>query len=223
MMASDSPMSALSDSWPSLRRYFERHLQLLPAPYCAQECNRVTIAHFALCGLDAAARSMGDTLPEALCARVVRWLYAQQVHGGFRGGPCAGEWGTAHLASSYSALVALRTAGDGLHRVARPAILRHIQSLQRGDGSVACMASEAAEADLRFVYCAVACLSLLGERCSAHLDVDRLQSFVLSCQSYEGGFGLTPHGEAHGGSHVRRSGRTAPRRQTALRSRWQPQ
>ena len=204
-MASTSPVSVLAECWPSLCRYFARHLQLLPAPYSSQDCNRVTIAHFALCGLDAAMRQMESALPAPLCARVIHWLYEQQVDGGFRGGPsaggaAAGGWELPHLASTYSALVALLTAGDGLQGVRRTSLLSHIRSLQQPDGSVACMASEGAEADLRFVYCAVACLHLLDDRSLAHLDVDRLQQYVLSCQSYEGGFGLTPHSEAHGGA-----------------------
>ena len=192
------------DSHGALRRYFERHLQLLPAPYCSQDCNRATVAHFALGGLDVATRGMGERLPEELCGRVVRWLYAQQVEGGFRGGPSVGavcgEWVQPHLASTYSALVALLTAGDALHGVRRAGVLSHIRSLQRADGSVACMVAEGAEADLRFAYCAAAVSQLLGDATLSALDVEALQRHVLSCQSYEGGFGLTPHGEAHGGA-----------------------
>ena len=203
-MSSSSSALPLADCWPLLRRYFDRHLQLLPAPYSSQDCNRVTIAHFAVCGLDAAMREMGEVLPEATCRRAVQWLYAQQVQGGFRGGPAAGggagEWQSAHLASTYSALVSLLTLGDELHGVARAALLRHIGSLQRTDGSVACEATEGAEADLRFVYCAVACLRLLGDGALSVLDVERLQQYVLRCQSYEGGFGLAPYCEAHGGA-----------------------
>ena len=215
-MASDGgsppPPLALSAAWPLLRRYFARHLQMLPAAYSSQDCNRATIAHFALCGLDVATREMGETLPDELCARVKRWLYAQQVTGGFRGGPFASaspaasgddtrSSSVAHLASTYSALVSLLTAGDRqLQFVARPGILRHIRSLQRADGSVACMDHEDAEADLRFAYCAAACLRLLGDNSLSHLDVDRLERHVLACQSYEGGFGLTEGAEAHGGA-----------------------
>ncbi|KAL2897031.1 Geranylgeranyl transferase type-1 subunit beta [Bienertia sinuspersici] len=55
-----------------------------------------------------------------------------------------------------------------------------------------------AEADLRFVYCAAAISYLLDD----WTGVDKLKAkeYILNCQSYDGGFGLCPGLESHGGA-----------------------
>eukprot|EP01042_Synura_sphagnicola_P001706 gene1706-2000_t len=51
---------------------------------------------------------------------------------------------------------------------------------------------------MRFLFCASAISSLLNDW--SGVDVDRSVSYIQSCRTYEGGFGLTPGAEAHGGS-----------------------
>lgn len=50
--------------------------------------------------------------------------------------------------------------------------------------------------DIMSVYCALSIASLLNILTPTLLE--RVDSYVLSCQSYEGGLGLCPGSEAHG-------------------------
>ena len=110
----------------------------------------------------------------------------------------------AHLASTYSALITLLACGDDLSRVDRTSLLRHLPRMQRPDGSF--LSSPIADdADLRFTYCAMAIATLLDPSFTTHPPpyVDAAVGYVLACQTYEGGFGLQPHAEAHGaGTYV---------------------
>ena len=145
--------------------------------------------------------------------------------GGFRGSPCSAvsslfppvdrpavtappslplptpptcAYDRAHLASTYSALVTLLACGDDLSHIDRPALLSHLPSVQLPSGCFQC-SDVAGDADLRFVYCAIVICVLLGDRTFA--SIPRLSAavdFTLSCQTYEGGFALQPHAEAHG-------------------------
>ncbi|KAL3826246.1 hypothetical protein ACHAXA_006274 [Cyclostephanos tholiformis] len=71
------------------------------------------------------------------------------------------------------------------------------------------------DSDLRFVYTAAAIRYILlhcrddgsssfksedDENATIDIDVDSAVSYVLSCRSYDGGLGLSPGGEGHGGS-----------------------
>ncbi|KAL4566592.1 hypothetical protein LXL04_030711 [Taraxacum kok-saghyz] len=55
-----------------------------------------------------------------------------------------------------------------------------------------------AETDLWFVYCA-AVISSLSDDWSG-MDNEKAKDYILSCQSYDGGFGLIPGQESHGGA-----------------------
>ncbi|KAF2318733.1 hypothetical protein GH714_010374 [Hevea brasiliensis] len=75
-----------------------------------------------------------------------------------------------HLASTYCALATLKTVGYNLSNVDSKSILTSMRNLQQPDGSFLPI-HIGAETDLRFVYCAV----------------------------YDGGFGMVPGSESHGG------------------------
>ena len=53
------------------------------------------------------------------------------------------------------------------------------------------------EVDVRGTYCAISIARLLNLGCPELLD--GALEFIIECQSYEGGIGGTPGGEAHGG------------------------
>jgi geranylgeranyl transferase type-1 subunit beta len=73
-----------------------------------------------------------------------------------------------------------------------------LKSLQQADGSFLSYRGES-ENDLRFVYCACSIASILN--LWDYLSKSLIIQFILSCQSYEGGFGLQPGGsEAQGGA-----------------------
>ena len=55
------------------------------------------------------------------------------------------------------------------------------------------------EMDIRGVYCSLVSADILGLLGDNHDLTDGVGSFLLSCQTYEGGFSCSPFGEAHGG------------------------
>ncbi|GKU91921.1 hypothetical protein SLEP1_g5726 [Rubroshorea leprosula] len=71
-----------------------------------------------------------------------------------------------------------------------------MRNLQQPDGSFMPI-HVGAETDLRFVYCAAAICFMLGDW--SGMDREKAKDYILQCQSYDGGFGLTPGSESHGG------------------------
>ena len=72
-----------------------------------------------------------------------------------------------------------------------------IKMLQQMDGSFAA-SIDCGECDMRFLYCACAISTFLGDW--SGVDKDLAVRYIKSCITYEGGISLTPNGEAHGGS-----------------------
>ncbi|CAK9291337.1 unnamed protein product [Gordionus sp. m RMFG-2023] len=86
---------------------------------------------------------------------------------------------------------------NGADLLDKEAILVGLSNLQNIDGSFRPTVHEG-ESDLRFVYCASAICHLLDDW--SHIDASQMISFIMSCKSYEGGFGQVPGAESHGGS-----------------------
>lgn len=55
------------------------------------------------------------------------------------------------------------------------------------------------EMDIRGVYCSLVAADILGLLKDNATLTDNIGSFLLGCQTYEGGFCCSPYGEAHGG------------------------
>lgn len=113
--------------------------------------------------------------------------------GGYGGGP--GQ--IAHLATTYAAVNALITLGDdlALESIDRLKLLAFLHRLKQADGSFAM--HEDGEIDSRATYCALSTLRVLN--ISDLILLENVADWILSCQTYEGGFGATPGNEAHGG------------------------
>ena len=107
------------------------------------------------------------------------------------------EYDHGHIAMTYSALAALLTLGDDLSRVDRAAVVRAMGALQRPDGCFTAT-SNGSECDMRFLYCACAISTILDDW--SGIDCDRAVQYVRRCMSYDGGIGLVPGQESHGGS-----------------------
>ncbi|CAI5506949.1 unnamed protein product [Closterium sp. Naga37s-1] len=74
---------------------------------------------------------------------------------------------------------------------------KSLRELQLQDGSfmpVAC----GSESDMRFVFCAAAISSMIGDW--RGVDIPRAVAYIQRSQSFDGGFGLGPGFEAHGGA-----------------------
>jgi geranylgeranyl transferase type-1 subunit beta len=181
-----------------------RFTRNLPASFGRFEAVLLSVVYL---GLDALAMSSvsGDPIvPEADRTEFIEWIYSHQIQppllGGFRAGPChyvphQGLEET-NLAMTFSALASLLLLGDDLSRVDVERTLAAIQRLQLPSGAFQQHLHES-EDDVRFSYCASAVTKMLGS--TGGIDIDRAVDYVLSCQTYEGGFAHQPGDEAHGG------------------------
>jgi geranylgeranyl transferase type-1 subunit beta len=119
------------------------------------------------------------------------------------GGYKAHAFDCAHVAMTYTALAVLVTLGDDLSRVHRAETLRAVAALQRPDGSFTAT-PDGSECDMRFLYCAAAVGSMLGDDLTdgadAAVDKGRAVTYVRSCIGVDGGISLVPDQESHGGS-----------------------
>lgn len=181
----------------------------LPEAYASLDSQRMMLLFFAASGLE-----MLGGLHSVDCDQICNWIYEQQLGpthlgiAGFRGGPCCRGLSAAspphmghevdggHIAMTYAALASLVVLGDNLARVRVDDIVVGVCTLQNADGSWA--AHVDGETDVRFSFCAAAICTILGAWGSVHKD--KAVDYILKCQSHEGGFGMCPGLEAHGGS-----------------------
>lgn len=213
VLAQRRPSMALDVS--SHVRYFRKCLEVLPGAYSSLDTNRLTVIYFCVSGLDLLGE-IGRVDAPAICD----YIYAMQVLpssedgngalGGFRGGsflgapfdpagaPATSDLDSGHIAMAYTALATLVMLGDDLSRVRREAVLRWLRTLQGADGCF--RAYEGGEADMRFVYCAAVVCVLLRDHDWVGMDVQAATEYILASQAYDGGIGLGPGMEGHGGS-----------------------
>ncbi|RLN75520.1 hypothetical protein BBJ28_00021851 [Nothophytophthora sp. Chile5] len=141
-------------------------------------------------------RSTDDYLPHDCDLAIKATLKAcwnDDNGGGFGGGPKQ----LGHTATNYASCLALALLGtpEALETVDRQALYRFFMSRKHASGAFT--AHEGGESDVRVTYCVISIASLFG------ILTDELRAgvvdYVLSCQTYEGGFGGEPGNEAHGG------------------------
>jgi geranylgeranyl transferase type-1 subunit beta len=101
--------------------------------------------------------------------------------------PC--KYFQGHLAMAYTALTTLVTLKDDLSKVDKVNLIQGLKQLQQENGSFSATI-EGSECDTRFVYCACAISYILQDW--SGVDVNAAVAFLMSCQSYEGGFALIP-------------------------------
>uniref|UniRef100_A0AAV1VBK1 Prenyltransferase alpha-alpha toroid domain-containing protein n=1 Tax=Peronospora matthiolae TaxID=2874970 RepID=A0AAV1VBK1_9STRA len=171
-------------------QYFLTNLRSLPAPYSSQDSQRVVLAFFCVHGLALLKQLERVDRHQRRLSR--RTLHRERLH------PNGSTYDTSNVASTFAALCILRTLGDDLHRVDKPAIVRALASLQ--DDTTGCFSSvnEGSEQDMRFVYCACAISYILDDW--SGIDVPAMVRFINSCLSYDGGIGLCAGAESHGGA-----------------------
>mmetsp|Transcript_22088 Transcript_22088/g.66297 ORF Transcript_22088/g.66297 Transcript_22088/m.66297 type:complete len:381 (-) Transcript_22088:4287-5429(-) len=203
--------SRFSESTRALHaRFYRMHLDLLPSVYITLDTSRLTALYFCVVGLDVLGM-LDAAVPVTERAAMVEWIYGLQAsdtdNGGFRGSGWAGTpldpiaWpardaDAPHLAMTFTALATLATLGDNLTRVRRVALRAGVALVSDADGS--CAADVVGrERDLRFLFCAAAAGRLLD---FPLVDARLARAHVAACQAYDGGLGLAPGCEAHGGS-----------------------
>lgn len=118
----------------------------------------------------------------------------QHPDGGFSGGPNQ----QAHLAPTYAAVNALilLKGPDSYDIINRKKLRNFLLAMKKENGSY--ILHQSGEVDVRGVYCAISSASLCGLLPDEQLT-SNTADWVISCQTYEGGFGAKPGCEAHGG------------------------
>ena len=174
--------------------------------------------HFLLCGLQGLPRKtatlssgqpwllfwisnalemLKEPLPQAAKVSIVQYLQACicPKTGAFTGGP----YQKPHLAPCYAAMTAITILGipEGYDIVQRKGLHDFIVSMKSSFQPGLFTMHERGESDMRAVYCAVASASLAGVLDEA--ITAGISDFIVKSQSYEGGIGAEPFGEAHGG------------------------
>jgi protein farnesyltransferase subunit beta len=135
-----------------------------------------------------------DREPRYLYNRLISTLsHMQNPGGGFGGGP--GQM--SHGAPTYAGVLALCTVGsdDALATINRAAMYSFFLSMKAPEGGF--RMHRDGELDCRGTYCFVAIAKLLNILTPELAE--GVAEFLLSCQTYEGGFGGEPYNEAHGG------------------------
>ncbi|KAJ8540369.1 hypothetical protein K7X08_030288 [Anisodus acutangulus] len=184
--------------------YLEMMLELLPSPYQSQEINRLTLAYFAVCGLDI-LRSLDGVDKEG----VINWVLSLQAHLRDKAELSNGQFYGFHgsRSSQFQPNVdgyllcasILKTLGYDFSLLDSTSIVKSMKNFQQRDERYTFMPIHSgAETDLCFVYCAAAISSML-ENWSG-IDKEKAKEYIINCQSYGGGFGLSPGSESHGGA-----------------------
>lgn len=200
--------------------YFLMALNSLPSHYVGLDSSKMSAIYFISTALD-----LLHVLEDPVRQRLIDSIYFYQLHPsgdrpeeeidqgvfGFLSGPTLKNdhypalthgdnrrYSQGHIAMIYTALASLLICGDDLKRVNRSAISQGLQLLQ--DSKTGCFTTYLYEGeyDLRFVYCACAIAKILNLWHS--MNIPLLLQYIRDCWSYEGGFGLHPHSEAHGGA-----------------------
>lgn len=150
-------------------KYFRRLLDIVPSDLADYDCSRLTIAYFAISGLDILNR-LNDISNETKLA-AIDWIYRLQVT---NAGPQSGfqpsttvpkdatEYQCGHVAMTYLGLVTLLILGDDLNRVDRKSIIEGMRACQNPDGSFTAMVL-GSESDIRFLYCACCISTILND------------------------------------------------------------
>ncbi|XP_055297710.1 geranylgeranyl transferase type-1 subunit beta isoform X1 [Sitodiplosis mosellana] len=195
-------------------KYFQRCLDVLPPRLASHDSTRVTLAFFAICGLD--VLNSLDVLSENRRREICDWIYRFQIISndspncsGFQGSStlnikdadastCGSEkykWG--HLAMSYTGISMLVTLGDDLSRLNRKAIVDGVAAVQRTDGSFSA-SIEGNEHDMRFVYCAAAICYMLDDWGSVNKQL--MANYIKNSIRYDSGISQHYEMESHGGT-----------------------
>jgi len=155
-----------------------------------QDASRTWICYWILHSLSLLEVKLPEDLKDALVDFLGR---CQSPEGGFGGGP--GQM--AHLATTYAAVNSLCIIGTkkAYDIINREALQRFLCDVKSADGAFSM--HRGGEVDIRGVYCALSVATL------TNVFTEKLfegtAEWVVTCQTYEGGFSGCPGMEAHGG------------------------
>ncbi|KAI5643833.1 geranylgeranyl transferase type-1 subunit beta [Phthorimaea operculella] len=193
-------------------KYFTRFLNILPSSLSSHDTTRITIAFFAVSGIDILGSI--STIQTENRIRIADWIYSLQVlpdektgdmtKCGFQGSSTfnidLGEnnhFRCGHLAMTYTGLCMLIILGDDLSRVHKKGVIEGVKALQTKEGNFSATLT-GCESDMRFVYCA-ACISFILNDWSG-FDIEKATDYIIRSIGYDYGIAQGPELESHGGT-----------------------
>ncbi|XP_066254883.1 protein farnesyltransferase subunit beta [Euwallacea similis] len=172
------------------KKFLSDSLVYLSSNYECLDASRPWICYWILHPLSL----LGVRLDDGYKSRIAQFLgKCQSSSGGFGGGP--GQY--PHLAPTYAAVNALVILGteEAYKVIDRSKLYKFLKSIKQPDGSFAMHIG--GEIDIRGAYCALSVASMTNIMTDEL--VDNTAHWIVSCQTYEGGFAGCPGLEAHGG------------------------
>ncbi|CAI5450345.1 unnamed protein product [Caenorhabditis angaria] len=168
-----------------------RYLANVPKSYSSLDASRPWMCYWAVHALTI----LEVKIPEETINAVITLIKAcEHPDGGYGGGP--GQY--AHLAPTYAAVMCLVSLKNekALESINKESLFQYLKASKHPIHGGFYM-HFGGEIDMRSAYCALAICQIIG------LPMDELSDgtaeWVISCQTYEGGFGGEPYTEAHGG------------------------
>ncbi|XP_045502785.1 protein farnesyltransferase subunit beta [Colias croceus] len=187
--------ASIDPNLPKLRkkvhsRVLNSWLMTLPKNYTCLDASRPWLIYWILHAL-----YLLNDMPQAeTLSDIVNFLkQCQHKEGGYGGGPLQHP----HLGTTYAAVNALSIIGtdEAYNSIDRSKLQKFLWTLRDVDGSFAL--HKGGEQDIRGAYCAASVAKLTNIYTDALFD--KTAEWVVSCQTYEGGFAGCPGMEAHGG------------------------
>lgn len=186
---------APEDKGPVLERfkhlaYLNKGLCYLSESYEVLDASRPWLCYWIVHSLEL----LGEKFTPEQSSSIAQFLgQCQCPDGGFAGGP--GQ--IAHLAPTYAAVLALSTLGteEAYNIIDRPKLQSYLMRMKTQEGAF--LMHNSGEVDVRGAYCA-AVSAILTNVATPDL-FDGTPEWIVSCQTYEGGFAGQPGMEAHGG------------------------
>ncbi|KAK7586034.1 hypothetical protein V9T40_003910 [Parthenolecanium corni] len=170
--------------------YLKQSLTYLPAAYACLDSSRPWMCYWICHSL----ALLDYQLDSGMKSHIAKFLdKCQSSQGGFGGGPGQAP----HLASTYAAVQALCCLGteEAFEVINREKLKSFLMSTKCSTGAFSLEVD--GEVDIRGAYCAAAVATITN----LNTDVlfEKTAAWILSCQTYEGGFAGYPGLEAHGG------------------------
>ncbi|KAK1280182.1 Protein farnesyltransferase subunit beta [Acorus gramineus] len=177
--------------------FLMKGLRMLAPSYHVLDANRPWLCYWMLHSIALLGESFDPRLEEDVVDFLSR---CQDPNGGYGGGPGQASFVLIimpHLATTYAAVNSLITLGSkkALTSINREKLRLFL--LRMKDSSGAFRMHDAGEMDVRAAYTAISVASILNILDSEM--VKNIGTFIVSCQTYEGGIAGEPNSEAHGG------------------------
>ncbi|GEQ67027.1 hypothetical protein JCM33374_g690 [Metschnikowia sp. JCM 33374] len=175
-------------------KYIENCLNTpLPAPFYVLDSNHTWMLYWLINAHTVLSGNPPNSSVREKISRKISSLVIEDGLGGIAGGP---NDLIGHVASTYAAVLVLALVEDYdlLSRIG-PNLYKWFLSLKDESGAFAMHFG--GEKDTRSTYCVLVVASLLNIATPALIE--NTQGWILSCQTYEGGFAGVPDAEAHGG------------------------